>query len=275
MIRRVLFVLALLAAVHPAAAQRVQRDSVGRFAVETGADPITDEERSWAAVADNAGTTHLYWACAGGGLVIQLQPRAEGAGRTVTWRFDRDAPRYDVELEGGREEGTARLPRTEHHAFTTRARSAGDLVIRQRIGGAEHDLFFDLRGSERALSRLPCVRSLRPSAAAAAPRRTSPYDLSAVEENAVLLNREEIAAALAGSLPDALRAVGGSVALRILVREDGAADADRAHVEQSSDPALDALARALVPRMRFTPSRVNGRPVRTWVTLPFAVQPAS
>lgn len=281
--RRTLLVLPILiaTAAQTAEAQPAQLDSVGRFGVQAGADPITDEDHSWAAVADEANGVHLYWACKGAALSIQLQPQPADAGRSVVWRFDRDEPRTGTWLRTGRGGRVTRLPRAEAYAFTVRARTAARLVIRQEVDGARHDWFFDLRGSDRALSRLPCVRALRPPVlgardpGATRPRdEPPPYKVRAVEDEPRLLNGTEIAAALASAVPGAVRATGGSVVLRLLVREDGTADADGAVVVRSSDPALGEVALRLVPRMRFTPARVNGRPVRAWVEMPSEVLPA-
>lgn len=283
MLRYALVVLPVLLATAalPAGAQRAQLDSVGRFGVQVGADPITDEDRSWAAVADGENGVHLYWACEGETLLIQLQPQPDDAGRSLVWRFDRDEPRSGTWLRTGRGNRVTRLPRAEAYAFTARARTAARLVIRQEMNGAQHDWLFDLRGSDRALSRLPCVRTLRPPTQGArdsdAPRRraASPYEARTVEEDPRLLNGAEISAALSDALPDPLRATGGSLALRLLVREDGTVDADRAVVVQSSDAALNEMALRVVARMRFIPAKVAGRPVRVWVELPLEVRPAN
>jgi TonB family protein len=287
MIRRLSLLLSALVLMPRAlAAQPAGYDSIGRFGVQISTDPITDVDESFAAVAD-AGTesVHLYWACVGPRLLIQLQPQPDGVGRSVTWRFDRDEPRSQT-WQGGpgsRLEGITRLPSAENHAFTARARTAARLVIRQRVDGQERDLFFDLAGSERALSRLPCVQSLRPPVLGSAPSgtgteirrrpRPDPYKVSAVETPPSLLNHDEIAAALWTETPPELRETYGRVTLRLRVDTDGFVYPGDAVVVESPNPGLSAAAIRLVPRMRFSPATVNGRPVRNWVELPIDFMP--
>lgn len=285
MIRRALSLVSLtLVASHATASAQARPDSVGRFAVVVGADPITDEDESWAVVSDvETRSVNLYWACDGSRLVIQLQPQPAGAGRSLTWRFDQDEPRTATWQGGeGLRGDVTRLPRAEHHAFTTRARSASRLVIRQRIDGESRDWFFDLAGSERALQRLACVRSLRPpvlgatrdSAGARATRRPAneAERYQPVEVAPTLLDQEGLAALLRQEMPREV--AGGRVVLRLRVDTDGTVDPDGGvRVESSADPALTAAALRVVPRMRFSPGTLNGRPVRMWVELPLDFLP--
>lgn len=282
-----LLVPALALLPRAAAAQPAGFDSIGRFGVQISADPITDVDESYAAVADvGTESVHLYWACVGPRLLIQLQPQPDGIGRSITWRFDRDEPRSETWLggPGSRIEGVTRLPSAENYAFTSRARTAARLVIRQRVNGGESDFFFDLSGSERALSRLPCVQSLRPPVLGSAPSsgqgaeirrrpRPDPDKLSAVETPPSLLNQDEIAAALWTETPAELRETYGRVTLRLRVDTDGFVYPGDAEVVESPHPGLSAAAIRLVPRMRFSPATVNGRPVRNWVELPIDFTP--
>ena len=274
MIYRLAPLVLLLSTASEAAAQRVQSDSMGRFAVEIRADPITDEDRSWAAVADNALGTHLYWGCAGPELAIQLQPQPAGAGAMLTWRFDRDEPQSAIARQGGRGDRVTRLEAYENHAFTRRARTARELVIRQMIDGREHDWFFDLRGSDQALGRLACVRELRPSLAGTQPDlldyRSAP---SALESQPRPLNVDEVAAAIRARLPDEARRAGGSVELRLRVEPTGQVYPKGITAVSASGPVLAAIARDAVLLLRFDPARVNGRPVRVWVYLPLYIEP--
>lgn len=287
MIRRTLLLVPLLAlAARPAAAQPAALDSIGRFAVAISADPITDADESWAVVSDvETRSVNLYWACDGARLVIQLQPQPAGAGRSITWRFDRDEPRTGTWQGGeGRRGDVTRLPPAEHHAFTTRARSASRLVIRQRIDGEPRDWFFDLTGSERALQRLACVRSLRPPVLGAARdsaggrvnrrRSDAAEKTQPLETTPTLLDPQELARLLRQEMPRELEDVGGRVVLRLRVETDGTVDADGGvRVEESSDPALTAAAMRIIPRMRFLPGTLNGRPVRVWVEIPLEFAP--
>jgi hypothetical protein len=287
MIHRALLLAALLAiAARPVAAQPT--DSIGRFGVRIQADPINDADESWVSVMDTERSMYLYWACSGDRLYIQMQPQPEGYGRSVTWRFDRDPARTELWQGGAARdlEGVMRLPAEENHAFTTRARSAGRLVIRQWVDGEEHDWFFDLSGSERALSRLACVRSLRPPVPGSAGdldaetrpgtgARGAAGKVGAVETSPSLLNQDEISTALWSEVPRELRGTPKRVVLRMRVDTDGFVYPGDVDVMESPDPALSAAVIRLVPRMRFTPATVNGRPVRAWVLLPleFGAEP--
>ena len=65
----------------------------------------------------------------------------------------------------------------------------------------------------------------------------------------------------------------GTVVLRILVREDGAAGEVR--IQQSSGyPLLDESALSAVQRWRFHPASINRRPIAEWyqVAIPFKLQ---
>jgi TonB family protein len=70
--------------------------------------------------------------------------------------------------------------------------------------------------------------------------------------------------------PDLLaRGVQGTVTARFIVDTSGSADAGSIEVISSSDPQFEASVRAALPRMRFSPARLNGRRVRQTVEQPF------
>ena len=96
------------------------------------------------------------------------------------------------------------------------------------------------------------------------------YNLSDVEEQPELINREAVQSALNREYPQDLRAMGlaGTVLLRFRVMEDGRADRTSVRVEQITHPAFGDAARRVVYAMRFRPARLNGRAVAVWVTIP-------
>jgi TonB family protein len=96
------------------------------------------------------------------------------------------------------------------------------------------------------------------------------YDLSAVEEQPELINREAVQTALSREYPRDLRAMGltGTVLLRFRIMEDGRADRTTVRVEQITHPAFGDAARRVVYAMRFRPARLNGRAVPVWVSVP-------
>ncbi|HEU4452459.1 MAG TPA: TonB family protein, partial [Longimicrobium sp.] len=107
-----------------------------------------------------------------------------------------------------------------------------------------------------------------------APPDEGVYELSAVEELPALLNREAVARQIAAGFPPALRQSGTSagVIVRFRSMEDGRVDPQSLSVELTADPAFDEAAFAVVRMMRFRPAKVNGRPVRTWISIPIQFQ---
>lgn len=71
--------------------------------------------------------------------------------------------------------------------------------------------------------------------------------------------------------PSALRAanINGSVTAQFVVLENGAADMDTFKVINSTDDAFSAAVQDVVPRMRFIPAEISGKPVKQLVQLPF------
>jgi TonB family protein len=92
-----------------------------------------------------------------------------------------------------------------------------------------------------------------------------------------LLNTDEIEERIAAGYPAAQRDSGshGRVVLYLQVREDGTADSASVTVRTASNQAFVAPARAVVPRLRFSPAKVGGRPVAAWFahTVTFSVRP--
>lgn len=71
--------------------------------------------------------------------------------------------------------------------------------------------------------------------------------------------------------PDFLRAqrLEGRAVARFVVGPDGRVDPSTLTFVESTHPAFEEAVRAALPRLRFSPGRVDRRAVRQWVELPF------
>lgn len=71
--------------------------------------------------------------------------------------------------------------------------------------------------------------------------------------------------------PDVLRTqrMEGRAIARFVVGTDGRVEPSTLTFVESTHPAFEASVRAALPRLRFTPGRVERRAVRQWVELPF------
>jgi TonB family protein len=96
------------------------------------------------------------------------------------------------------------------------------------------------------------------------------YELSAVEVQPQLQNRDEVQRMLARTYPPALRDSGvvGHVTVSFRILEDGTVDPEGITVEQASRPEFAPAAVACVRTLRFSPARIGGRAVKVWVHLP-------
>ncbi|HEX2079779.1 MAG TPA: energy transducer TonB [Longimicrobium sp.] len=94
------------------------------------------------------------------------------------------------------------------------------------------------------------------------------YVLSEVEDLPQILNRTEFRMVLARLYPPMLRERGveGQVIVRFRVERDGTIT--DAAVVSTTNRAFDEPSLRAVARLRLTPGRVGGRPVRTWVEQP-------
>jgi TonB family protein len=108
------------------------------------------------------------------------------------------------------------------------------------------------------------------------PRVDQTMPFSVIEEQAELINRSETARLLAALARSIAAERGGEarfpyrMEMRVRIGADGTADS--VSVDSSSgDTEVDERARPMVMRMRFRPARINGRPVRVWVTIPVFV----
>jgi TonB family protein len=99
-------------------------------------------------------------------------------------------------------------------------------------------------------------------------RRT--YELSMVDEQPALVNREAVSATLGREYPPGLRQMGltGTVLLRFRVLQDGRADRPSVRVESYTHPDFADAAVRVVYAMRFRPARIRRVAVPVWVTLP-------
>lgn len=107
-----------------------------------------------------------------------------------------------------------------------------------------------------------------------APADEGTYELTAVEDLPSLRNRSDFARQLERNYPPLLRDAGvtGTVQVRFRVLEDGRVDGESITItnsthEQFNDPTMRA-----VRAMRFSPAKVNGRPVKVWVEQPITWQ---
>ncbi|HEV3049456.1 MAG TPA: energy transducer TonB [Longimicrobium sp.] len=114
-----------------------------------------------------------------------------------------------------------------------------------------------------------------PAAAAPGVMRDEPagpgtYELTTVEEAPVLRNPAAVARQIQARFPRALRERGasGAVLVRFRVLENGTVDPQSPEVEMTTHPGFDEAAVSVVRVARFQPAKVNGWPVRVWVTLP-------
>ncbi len=105
-------------------------------------------------------------------------------------------------------------------------------------------------------------------------RAGDPYELSALDVQPVLLNRDEVGLALAERYPPELRnkGVGGGVTLRFVILPDGTVDSASVGVVVASSPEFVEPAAGVVRQMRFRPGLVGSTPVRSWVMLPVVFQ---
>lgn len=93
----------------------------------------------------------------------------------------------------------------------------------------------------------------------------------AVFAAAVVEVKPEVLESAALEYPPLLRQAGlqGRAVLEFVVDQRGYVEAGTIRVVYASHPAFAAAARAGAPTMRFTPARVNERPVRVLVRVPF------
>jgi TonB family protein len=98
------------------------------------------------------------------------------------------------------------------------------------------------------------------------------YELSAVDEEPEIENRDAVAVALARAFPQALRDThaSGVANVRMRVRADGGVDRASIRVVESTEPGFAGPALRVAQVMRFRAGRVGGVAVPVWVTLPIS-----
>ncbi|HET7232636.1 MAG TPA: TonB family protein [Longimicrobium sp.] len=106
------------------------------------------------------------------------------------------------------------------------------------------------------------------------PPDSGTYELSALEVQPELLNRDEVVAALSRNYPPLLRdaGVGGTVRVRFRITRTGGVDASSIEVLESTHEAFTDAAAHVAREMRFRPGRHNGSAVPVWVALPVTFQ---
>lgn len=123
------------------------------------------------------------------------------------------------------------------------------------------------KNSQELVDYIDSIQGTRPPPP---PEDDSTLELSAVETQPELLNREEVAAALSRNYPPLLRDAGvtGSVTVRLRIGSDGVVDPESIEVLESTHEAFSQAASRVAERLRFRPAAVGGKPVPVWVTLP-------
>ncbi len=242
---------------------------------------------------DAAGTTlpvlpSLFWRCSertlDDGLTLTTVEMAlllheieTADGRvTVQWRFEGDPPSEPARWPVA--DGIAAFaPEPDRDAFTRRARTASEVLVRVKDLRGTFDSRFGLAELSRALDRLSCRGWLED------PETGEPHDDS--EEGLPdpirqltdppfttppeLLNAGEVRRAMAREYPRQLReaGIGGTVRVYVFVDEDGAVQESRID-ESSGVRELDDAALAVADVMRFSPARKDGEPIPAWANFP-------
>lgn len=96
------------------------------------------------------------------------------------------------------------------------------------------------------------------------------YELSAVDEQPELDNRDRVAVAIAHAAPAPLRDGGawGTITIRMRIRADGNVERETIQVAGATDPRFSDAAVRVAQVMHFRPGRVAGVSVPVWITLP-------
>lgn len=281
---RILPALAALALAGPLHAQGSRR--IASFLYVPRADSATARDVSWtllyATPGPGAEAGSITWGCTADGMMLAVTAPELAAGQPVrmVYRFDEGQP--DTVAAATWPRGNAfSLPVARQRAFTLQAIGSRRLAVRLLHAGGESDRRFDLAGAMQALGMLPCVRELTggPAVVVAPPTsadsaRFGEYLLNAVEVAPRLTNARYVAGVLVQQYPPALRdaGVGGRVMLRVRVRQDGSLDEESIRVVSATHTEFIYPARRVAAEMRFTPGRVDGRPVTTIIDIPVQFQ---
>lgn len=98
---------------------------------------------------------------------------------------------------------------------------------------------------------------------------TGTYQLRDVTQIPTVLNVDDLRQALNAGYPPALREsrTGGQVDVRFRVDARGVPDAEM-FITRSTNPAFDAPTLEALRKLRFSPAKVDDKPVAVWVLLP-------
>lgn len=97
---------------------------------------------------------------------------------------------------------------------------------------------------------------------------TTVYELAAVQEAPRLLNARQFGDVLAREYPLANYDASLQAEVRVRFRVEADGTTNTPSVTRSSDPRFDEATLRAVQSLRFSPARVNGRPVRVWIEQP-------
>lgn len=108
--------------------------------------------------------------------------------------------------------------------------------------------------------------------AADADARGRVHVLSEVDEFPELLNRDVVRAEIRANYPNVLRAarVEGTVTVEFVVGANGEPERATIRPVNATHDGFRESAERVAARMRFSPAKVGGRPVRAQVTLPIS-----
>lgn len=247
-----------LCAAEGTLAQTQQR--VGNFAVERKADPITDEDKSFAGVIAQGDGQQLalIWHCSGRDLAMGFgfQQNGYGAQMAVVWRFDREEPQSITLSRSGESTSLYLLPHDYEHDFTTRIRNASRFVVRVLAASGAVDYVFDLDGSDRALGSLGCVRALRPPADPPG-ILGHPTDELLAEQTMPLETRADTLRLFDHYTPESMRGRRGEVAVQASVTADGRVSWEGMEVTRTAHEDLSNPAMFIVSQMTFPPGRAR------------------
>lgn len=264
-----------------------QDERIGAVEVHLQADSASGTDYGFAILRPDGGDPRgaLVWACGGTpeGLAVGVYLRpAPPTAPDVVWRFDQDAADSS---SLARSRGMVTLLRAADVAsFTRRARTASRLTLTVP-GDPAREHAYSLKDVGPALDRLGCAVPAADAELAA--RRAGVGILESlagitdeggstrvvrfgVAEPPKILNGAEFARQAARNYPPLLRDafISGEVVLAIRVREDGSVDSTDVRVVSATHEGFIAAARRSTSSLRFSPARLNGRPIRTWINIP-------
>jgi TonB family protein len=120
---------------------------------------------------------------------------------------------------------------------------------------------------------LPLHFRLPPPAPAEVPPDEGIYELAAIEVQPRLRNRADVERFIISAYPASMAGTGvtGTVKVRFRIQENGTPES--VQVVEASRPEFGPPAIEATRRMRFTPARINDRPVRVWAEIPIYFHP--